>query len=77
MKIYDISQEVFSSEVYLGDPIPKREVLCSIENGDVCNLTAFNICLLVIGVFIDCYFLLKLNNLSMRIKKLLKLMRGV
>ena len=41
------------------------------------DLTAFNICLLVIGVFIDCYFLLKLNNLSMRIKKLLKLMRGV
>ena len=44
MKIYDISQEVFSSEVYPGDPIPKREVLCSIENGDVCNLTAFNLC---------------------------------
>ena len=44
MKVYDISQEVFSSEVYPGDPIPKREVLNSIENGDVCNLTAFNMC---------------------------------
>ena len=44
MKIYDISQEVFGAEIYPGDPIPKRDTLCSIENGDVCNLTAFSMC---------------------------------
>ena len=44
MKIYDISQEVFGAEIYPGDPIPKRDTLSSIENGDVCNLTAFSMC---------------------------------
>jgi len=42
--IYDISQEVLSCEVYPGDPAPKKESLCSIKNGDVCNLTAFSMC---------------------------------
>ena len=44
MKIYDISQEVFGAEIYPGDPIPKRDTLSSIENGDVCNLTSFSMC---------------------------------
>ena len=44
MKIYDISQEVFASAVFAGDPAPKREVLSSIEEGAVCNLTAFSMC---------------------------------
>ena len=44
MKIYDISQEVFSSVVYPGDPAPKREVLSSIEKGDLYNLTALSMC---------------------------------
>ena len=44
MKIYDISQEVFGSVVFPGDPSPKREKLLSIEKGDVCNLTAFSMC---------------------------------
>ena len=44
MKIYDISQEVFGCEVYPGDPKPVKEVLCSIENGEPCNLTAFYMC---------------------------------
>ena len=44
MKIYDISQEVFTSAVFAGDPAPKREVLSSIEEGAVCNLTAFSMC---------------------------------
>jgi len=44
MKIYDISQEIFSCEVYPGDPIPKREVLSSIDSGDLYNLTAFYMC---------------------------------
>ncbi len=44
MKIYDISQEVFSCEVYPGDPAPEKSVLCSMENGDSYNLTAFSMC---------------------------------
>ena len=44
MKIYDISQEVFSCAVYPGDPTPKKETLCSLEKGDLYNLTAFSMC---------------------------------
>lgn len=44
MKIYDISQEVFGCEVYLGDPAPKQSVLFSTEKGDEYNLTAFSMC---------------------------------
>ena len=44
MKIFDITQEVFSSSVYPGDPTPKREILSKIENGEVCNLTALSMC---------------------------------
>lgn len=44
MNIYDISQDVYGCSVYPGDPVPKKEVLCSIANGDVCNLTQFSMC---------------------------------
>ena len=44
MKIYDISQEVFSCIVYPGDPAPEKQTLCSTETGDVYNLTAFSMC---------------------------------
>ncbi|MBR6019453.1 MAG: cyclase family protein [Lachnospiraceae bacterium] len=44
MKLYDISQEVFSCAVYPGDPSPEREVMLSIADGAVCNLTAFRMC---------------------------------
>ena len=44
MKLYDISQEVFSCAVYPGDPSPRREVLSSTAEGAVCNLTAFSMC---------------------------------
>ena len=44
MKIYDISQEVFGCCVYPGDPVPKKESVLSIKNGDVCNLTSFSMC---------------------------------
>ena len=44
MKIYDISQEVFSSAVYPGDPTPKRQALSSMEKGDLYNLTHFSMC---------------------------------
>lgn len=44
MKIYDISQEVFSCKVFPGDPAPERDVLCSMEDGEFYNLTAFYMC---------------------------------
>ena len=44
MKIYDISQEVFSCDVYPGDPKPERNILNSIEKEDLYNLTAFSMC---------------------------------
>ena len=44
MKIYDISQEVFSCAVYPGDPAPKKETLCATAKGDLYNLTAFSMC---------------------------------
>lgn len=44
MKIYDISQEVFHCQVYPGDPAPERKALCSMEKGDLYNLTAFQMC---------------------------------
>ena len=44
MKIYDISQEVFSSEVYPGDPSPTKRTLASMNHGDNYNLTAFSMC---------------------------------
>ena len=44
MKIYDISQEVFGCQVYTGDPAPEKKLLCSMEKGDLYNLTAFSMC---------------------------------
>ena len=44
MKIYDISQEVFSCQVYPGDPIPEKKELKSMKKGELYNLTAFNMC---------------------------------
>ena len=44
MKIYDISQEVFSCQVYPGDPAPEKKMLSIMENGDLYNLTAFSMC---------------------------------
>ena len=44
MKIYDISQEIFSCQVYPGDPVPKKETLSLIEKGDLYNLTSFSMC---------------------------------
>ena len=44
MKIYDISQEVFSCVVFPGDPTPKKETLNSMKSGDLYNLTSFSMC---------------------------------
>ena len=44
MKIYDISQEVFSCAVYPSDPKPEKQTLSSTAAGDLYNLTAFSMC---------------------------------
>jgi len=44
MQIFDISQEVFNSRVYPGDPAPEKKMLSLMEKGDLYNLTAFSMC---------------------------------
>lgn len=44
MKLYDISQEIFSCAVYPGDPCPEKFTVCSTGAGDLYNLTAFAMC---------------------------------
>lgn len=39
MNIIDISQEIFSSNIFPGDPIPRTEPVLRIERGADCNLT--------------------------------------
>jgi arylformamidase len=42
--IYDITQELFSCQVFPGDPAPRREVLKSTERGDLYTLSALSLC---------------------------------
>ena len=44
MKLYDLSQEVFSCAVYPGDPKPEKQVRSATASGDLYNLTAFSMC---------------------------------
>lgn len=44
MKLYDISQEIFSCVVFPGDPAPQKQTLCATAKGDLYNLTAFSMC---------------------------------
>lgn len=44
MNIYDISQEVFNCKVYPGDPMPEKNVLNSMEKGELYNLTSLSMC---------------------------------
>ncbi len=44
MKIYDISQEVFSCVVYAGDTVPEKRPVKRIQDGEVYNLTDFSMC---------------------------------
>ena len=44
MKIYDISQEIFSCAVYPGDPKPEKQTVYSTGAGDLYNLTSFAMC---------------------------------
>lgn len=43
-KIYDITKELFSSEVYPGDLAPSFERAQRISAGDACNLTNISLC---------------------------------
>lgn len=42
--IYDISQELFSSKLFPGDPGAVKKAEQRIENGDACNLTSMSLC---------------------------------
>lgn len=44
MKLYDISQEVFTCSIYPDDPRPERQLLSSMEAGELYNLSAFSMC---------------------------------
>ncbi len=44
MKIHDISQEVFTCQVYPGDPIPERFDDQRMAKGSLYNLTSFRMC---------------------------------
>ena len=44
MKIYDISQEVFNCHTYPGDPKPEKNLLVSMEKGELYNMTVFSMC---------------------------------
>ncbi len=44
MKIHDISQEVFSCEVYPGDPAPQMTAEQRMSAGSLYNLTSFSMC---------------------------------
>lgn len=44
MKIYDITQEVFTSAVYPGDAVPSYVRSASMDRGDVCNVTVITMC---------------------------------
>ena len=44
MKIYDITQELFTSTVYPGDEIPSYERRSSMDRGDVCNVSVITMC---------------------------------
>ncbi len=44
MKLYDISQEVFSCAVYPGDPMPEKQTIYATADGDLYNLSLFSMC---------------------------------
>ena len=44
MKIYDISQEIISSDIYPGDPSPRLNKIFDMAKGDLYNLSEFSMC---------------------------------
>ena len=41
MKIYDITQELFSAHVYPGDKVPAYRRVSDMNDGALCNITEF------------------------------------
>jgi len=44
VRVYDITQEVFSCKVFPGDPEPHNEQVLKISEGAICNLSKFEMC---------------------------------
>ena len=44
MKVYDISQEVFGCEVFPGDPAPEKQIISTMDEGSLYNLSAISMC---------------------------------
>ncbi|MBQ8325634.1 MAG: cyclase family protein [Lachnospiraceae bacterium] len=44
MKVYDISQEVFGCEVFPGDPAPEKQIISTMDEGSLYNLSAIRMC---------------------------------
>lgn len=44
MKIYDISQEVYHCYVFPGDPLPQKNIMMKIKDGEICNLSGLSMC---------------------------------
>lgn len=42
--LYDITQPLFTADIYPGDPKPQKQMLMRLSDGDVCNLTALTMC---------------------------------
>lgn len=42
--LYDITQPLFTADIYPGDPKPEKRMLMRLSDGDVCNLTALSLC---------------------------------
>jgi len=57
MKVYDISQELFSAKIYPGDPLPEKKLIKSMAKGDDCQLSEVRCCCHT-GTHIDapCHF---------------------
>lgn len=44
MKIHDISQDVFGCEVFPGDPAPEKQIITTMDEGSLYNLSAIRMC---------------------------------
>lgn len=44
MKLYDISQEIFTCQIYEGDPEPEKVIINDMNQDDLYNLSAFSMC---------------------------------
>lgn len=44
MQIYDITRELFSSPVYLGDPVPTLKRITTMEEGEDYTISSFSAC---------------------------------